>query len=1007
MKAEGGELEFIRTPTKAEAKNPGSTNNLAKLPEREGYETVYKPYGPDGGKEGRGYYYRKSVEPAPSETKPGGVKMYGGGPSTEDLIKLATPGIEAGRDIKRGIQSLILPTANSPEHLAAADILGSKFGGMNRRGESAAHELQNDKRMFDKAGVHNPDLPFDQNIGFKFASDMSQGRPMTPKMQAIADKVEKGFQVRLKALEDAGAPLETIRANYFPGMWKPDSIRAFNMALDEYVQKGNVIPNNDFMLLGARERTAIRERVNELIDQGKGSDKDYLQYLARRPLKGKESFRKAKVFDDFMEPIEFGLRPVSNNPLDIVQLKYAEMDRSIMANQAFREFEAKGDLVSTDNSGRPLKGRTKDGTKPEPLDRSQWRKIKDRHGEIWRRDPDTHQLIKQGERWAKIPVADILDNYLSTSLYNSPYFGKAYKGLMFVGNSLNQSQLGWGSAFHAGFTALETQISAGAEVLKDIYGVARGNRTIGDLGKTVAKYPVAMVRTAVKGHQALKEWRNPIMNMPENVPVGQLLVTAPNQGGTAKVSNQRTRSALIAKAYELGGGHTTMDKGLRTHQTDKMFRDWYGGSKGKAILRSPIALSEAMMKPIMLMLVPRQKLGVFGEMAGRIIERNPGKTLNELRPEFRQAVNRVDARLGQVNYDRLFINNVAKNVIQAAIRSPGWSGGTLAEVGGSGKDAAKFLLDWQKTGKAPSELPDRIAYTLALLGTSMAANGILTYAFTGEKPKGMDWWAFRDGGKDKNGNPTRWLLPTYAKDIYAYWENWEETILNKTHPAISALRELYKGTTYYNEQFVNPKDSIFKRQWDRIQHIPQLYEPFWTRGMRQAGQQEGGVLETLKKSPGKIIAPEVGVMPATRKYTRTESDKIMDQYRESQGQKTKSPEEAAAMHERMDLETLGRAGKDSEYESKMAGMMETGKLTKQQKKNMAKKIENSKAYRFNGIPLDVAIEAYKVGIPEEKSLYAPILRKKIKNLKKSNKAKYNQMEDQIEAIQDDMENHLD
>ena len=187
---------------------------------------------------------------------------------------------------------------------------------------------------------------------------------------------------------------------------------------------------------------------------------------------------------------------------------------------------------------------------------------------------------------------------------------------------------------------------------------------------------------------------------------------------------------------------------------------------------------------------------------------------------------------------------------------------------------------------------------------------------------------------------------------------------------------------------------------------PQLYEPFWTRGMRQAGQQEGGVLETLKKSPGKIIAPEAGVMPATRKYTRTDADKVMDQYRESQGQRIKSQEEAATLHERMDLETLGRTGKDAEYDKKLSEMMAAGKITKQQKKNIERKIDDVKAYRFNGLPVGVAIKAYKAGSEQEKAYYAPMLHKKIKSLKRTNKPKYNQMERQIDAVEYDMDKYL-
>src|ERR1035437_6471068 len=173
----------------------------------------------------------------------------------------------------------------------------------------------------------------------------------------------------------------------------------------------------------------------------------------------------------------------------------------------------------------------------------------------------------------------------------------------------------------------------------------------------------------------------------------------------------------VAKAAELAGGGFKMEQGLRTEQTGKLIQDWYSKHRVRAAMRSPIAAIELMAKPIMDYLVPRQKAGVFGHLAERIIEQNPGKSLEQLTPEFRQAWNRVDARLGQVRYDRLFMNNSAKNAVQGLVRAPGWSGGTIAEIGGGFADAGRFMSEWVKTGKLPENLPDRTAYVISLLTT--------------------------------------------------------------------------------------------------------------------------------------------------------------------------------------------------------------------------------------------------------------------------------------------------
>lgn len=895
------------------------------------------------------------------------------------------------------IKSAILPSGKSPEHLAAAELVGGELGGMFRNAETAFNNLRGDRRWLDRLGIHDTDIPLEDNIGVKFMSDMSQGRTIGGRLGPVAEKIQSEFGKRLQQLEDAGVPIENVRENYFPGMWTKEARQAFNQAMDEATAKGigNLEDVNNWTEF---QRDWVKTRVKDLMQNGQGSDKDALQYLTKRPLKGKESFRKPKVFDDIMTGVEFGLEPISRSPIDIALLKMREMDQSIMANKVFQKLAAKGDLVNVDNSGRPLAGRTPDGKKLPPLNRGEWAKIEDdvhfkSYGEIWRRDPDSHELIKVGERWAKIPAAEVLKNYLSQGLYTHPLSKHFYGPLMSVGNLLNQSQLGWGSLFHAGFTGMETQISAGANVLKDMYGVLRGNRSMGQLGETVIKFPTAFVRTPMMGNKVMQEWVAPSMQVSTSTPVNQLPTTA---GG---------RTATIAKAAELAGARFTMDQGLRTHQLDKMVRDWYGGNKVKAAFRSPVAATELTMKPVMA-LVPRQKAGVFGELVGRIMEQNPTKTLEELTPQLRQAWNRVDARLGQVVYDRLFMDNIAKNTIQAAIRSPGWTGGTIAEVGGAPKDIGKFLTEWAKTGKLPADIPDRVAYTISLLGTTFTANSALTWAFTGDGPSkqtGMDLWAFRDGTMDKYGNPNRWLLPTYAKDIFAYWENWQRTVQNKMHPVISGALELKRGYDYYNEMFRDPNDPVPKQMFDTVWHGVKMFEPFWTRGARKAGEEQGGVIDTLKKSPGKIVAPEFGVMPATRAYTATPFMKSMDQYFETQGRRILSPKQAEAKQKRQELDKLAVAGKKEEFETGVSKLRETEAMSKVQEKNLRKKIDNRKSFIFEQVrDIDQAIKTWDVASPEEKVAVADVMNKKVANLYKHNRSKYREIEPQITKVSDEL-----
>jgi len=983
------EQEFIREPKGVELKNPSAINNISKIPDREGWEKVYKPYG----EQGKGYYYSRAVDkpqpPAPevegarqglAEARPR-KKGEEGFLDIGPIIKPSLSAIETGSQVKQGLQALLAPGAKSKAHLDAANVLRSKIGTKNRNIEVAERTLQSDKRIFDKLGVHNPNLPLEENIGVRVMSDLSVGRPVPPEFQQYAAKRDRLYQGVLKGLADADVPLQTVRENYFPGMWKQPSVRAFSQAFQEAIDagkgktaaeggQGEVLDPN---VWSAADKSWVRNRTKQLLQIGEGSDQSALSYLTRRPLEGKESFRKAKTFDDIFTGVEFGLEPISNNPIDLDLLKLREMNQSLLANRAFKEWHDKGDEQFLHVSKKVPEG---------------WKKIDDKYGTVYGPyDPEIGARPIYGYRIFKEPVAEILNNYLSKTLYNNPYVGVPYKGIMAVGNLLNQFQLGVGSFFHAGFTSLDTQITAGAEALKDIYGVARGNRSLGQLGETIKRYPQSVVKTPVEGGKVISEWRGPQVEVPENIPVHRFL-DVPDM-----------KIPAITKAAELAGAGFEMEKGLRTQQSEAMIRDWYGGKKLKAALRSPVVLTEYSMKPLMEWFVPRQKAGVFAELAGRLMEQNPNKTLEELRPEFNQAWNRVDSRLGQVRYDRVFIKNAAKNVAQAIIRAPGWTGGTMIEVGGSVKDTGTFFKEWTKTGKAPADIPDRVAYTLSLLGTMAVANGLMTMAFTGDKPsqlQAMDFWAFRTGGVDDKGRPNRFLLPSYAKDLFAYYESLSHTLLAKTHPLWNMIGNIYRNKTYYGEPIRDTETGYGQQGKDMGKYILSEYVPFWIRGSQRIAEQEGGVIHTFKEHPGKLLAPQIGVMPAPAAYTMSAAEKVMSQYHQANPQRSPSKEEFELNKIKKDIVNLMRQGKTQEAFEKLEVQVEKKKLDPEKVDRwLGKAVMPYSAADFKGLPNAWKLKVFEKANPQEREMFLPLLTQSLDRMDKFEFEKYKDKIDQL------------
>jgi len=818
-----------------------------------------------------------SSEPSPGRLRP--LNSSEAGAVSGDVLRegyekakeLAAPGLDILRDMKDGIASLVAPTTKSPEHLAAAELIGARLGEMHHRQESLNDQVNPFWRLFERKGVNRENMPQESNPGVQFMSDMSTGKEQTGKLKELADIKEREDRKRIDLLDEADAPILSLRENYMKGIWTEQSRKAFNFAMEQARTEG-IIPEgmgvNDTL---PEQRAWVKSRVDEALKNGTASDKDALGYLTKTPLLGRQSFRKQKVFDqDIRTAFEFGLRPASYNPVDIMKLGWAELDRHIMAQQVIKDLKDKGQMQIARLSEQPPEG---------------WQYLNDKYGNVWGPreievtsknsrllDEDGNQIdpadvgldgippegttmkvkvpgmMLMGRRIVPNAVGDVLNNYLSSSLYNNQHFGKLFTGWMAAANALNQFQLGVGSAFHAGFTTAEAQISAGANVIKDVFGVLRGNRTAGQLAQTGYDFLRAVKDTFSTGNRLLNAWRDP------NAVIDP-------------------KMAKLVRATELAGGGFTMERGLMTEQHAKMERDWFSGHRVRAALRSPIAATELMAHVLMKGLVPRQKAGVWAHLANRIIEQNPGKTLEELTPQFRQAWNRVDSRLGQVRYDRLFAHNAAKNFVQGVVRAPGWTGGTIAELGGAFKDMIGFFRQWAKDGKLPSDVPDRVAYAISLGVGVTLLNGLLTYAFTGQQPTDKDWWAFRTGGKDERGNPERFILPTYMKDVIAYKEAALTTLVDKAHPILSLIGDIIKNRDYYGVEVRHEDDNAAQQIAQTGKYVAKAFVPFWIRGEQKL--QERG------ESGTKMIAPMIGVMPAPRKLTDTPAMKLVSEINKS------------------------------------------------------------------------------------------------------------------------------
>jgi len=318
------------------------------------------------------------------------------------------------KDIIELLKSYYWPADISPEHAKAAMNFGAHIGELKHNREAAKYMLQEANNAFTKMGVTDPKLPPEENPGWKWASDVSQGRKQpTPELQKYADTYKALTDEAVRMVQALGpGNLDNVRESYFPGRHTVESRRAFNQALKETTSKGTGIQTFDDPKTGlktgdmidlndwtTKDKAIVRARVRQLIDAGEGSDENALGLFTRRPLEGKGTFRKPKVFEDTMTAMQFGLEPISPHPIDVAKSALDEVYQYVAGKKGMNQQEALGNVKYF-----KLGAEIPDG----------WAKVNDKLGDVYYRN-ENGELVLSGHRYAKQAFADIVNNKPSRS----------------------------------------------------------------------------------------------------------------------------------------------------------------------------------------------------------------------------------------------------------------------------------------------------------------------------------------------------------------------------------------------------------------------------------------------------------------------------------------------------------------------------------------------------------------------------------------------------------------
>ena len=453
-------------------------------------------------------------------------------------------------------------------------------------------------------------------------------------------------------------------------------------------------------------------------------------------------------------------------------------------------------------------------------------------------------IRKMGSWVAPSDAARVFNNYVSAGIAGkNPLFDM----VRHAENALNSLQLGV-SFFHATFTSLDTVNSKMSLALEQ---VMRGQ--FGDAALSAIGAPLAPVTTAMRGARLRNAYLNP--------------------------GNTTADMRKMVEALEKAGGRINMDQFYRVVEGHGLIRalkdgsfirgvtDSFKSNPALAVIKLPFDIAmraiQDIAHPVLEFLVPRQKLGVFYDMAKDWIDHNPNASSLELSQAMQLAWDSVDNRLGQMVYDNVFWNKAGKDMAFLTVRSVGWNLGTIRELGGGFMDLGQAMSALGSGDKV--EMTRRMAYTITMPLMTALYGAITYYLYNGEGPKELkDYFFPKTGGLTPHGKPERISIPSYMKDVLQYNRAPLQTLQNKMNPLFGVLAEMTSNRDFYGGAIHDPRDPVDAQLKEIGEYLGEIMLPFSLRSYRRQeaeGASWGSLLASMlgfQAAPAFITDPERG-----------------------------------------------------------------------------------------------------------------------------------------------------
>lgn len=324
----------------------------------------------------------------------------------------------------------------------------------------------------------------------------------------------------------------------------------------------------------------------------------------------------------------------------------------------------------------------------------------------------------------------------------------------------------------------------------------------------------------------------------------------------------------------------------------------------KAAGASVMKLMQDMQKPAFLHMIPNLKAASLFRTAEAYFKAHP----NEWNDKFQRTLalrtigKEIEDRYGEMFYNNLFVNRMAKETGIASMLSLSWNLGFARHLTGGvaqmGEEALRAIPGMNDrlgvrsgASRVAYQANSKAAYVLSYTAMATAMAGIMSYGLSGQVPTDPLDYAFpRVGGTNPDGSPRRVSTPFFTREPVQVKGHAEghgpglsglpgglgEVLYNKM--IVAPLVEAFKNRDFYGRELYDPS-APWLQQWGQLlkSQLSNHFNPIAMQGGQKAEQTGGGFRD-------KYVLPVLGLTPAPTYIAREPiQNRIAHLFREGPG----------------------------------------------------------------------------------------------------------------------------